>query len=258
MISKVDELLLDSGQRAEIGRLRQAYLDYEAQGDTAGMQAAHQQAEAIRASAGYSGGESGDQYRLLKAAGTGYDAYESLVQNYAGAGMNAIAAGYEDQLTQLDRQRQQIEAQAQENQSGARSAAWNQQRLAADGLLTRGISNTGLADVITATALNQASANAYQALLDRQNSLAENDAARVTARSDALSDAAELQAEIGTLLGKAYGSFYENDADRRQQLLLQQMKNDAALEQDARDYYYELALQQLKRQWELEDQAKGL
>lgn len=258
MISNVDKLLLDSGQQEQISRLKQAYLDYEAQGDEAGMQAAHQQAEAIRASAGYSGGDSGDQYRLLKAAGTGYDGYESLIQNFAGAGMSAIAAGYEDQMSQLELQRKQIEAQAEINQTGARSAAWNQQRLATDGFLTRGLSNTGLADVITATALNQASANAYQALLERQNRLAENEAAGLTARADALSDAAELQSEIGALLGSAYSDFYENNAERQQQILLQQIKNDAALQESAQDYYYELALQQLKRQWALEDQAKGL
>ncbi len=259
MISNVDKLLLDSAQQAEIERMKRAYLEYQAAGDTAGMKAAHQRAESIRATAGYSGGEGGDEYRLIKTAGApaGYNAYESLIDKYAGSGINAIAAGYADQLKQLEQQRNEIQAQAEQNQAGARSAAWNQQRLAADGLLTRGVANTGLADVITATALNQASANAYQALLDRQEDLEENDAARTTARADALEDAAGLQAEIGQLLGDAYSSFYENDADRSQQLLLQQMKQDASLDQKAKDYYYELALQQLKRKWELEDQARG-
>lgn len=260
MISNVDKLLLDSAQQAEIERAKQAWQSAMAIGDTAGMEAAHQRAENIRATAGYSGGDSGDQYRLLGTAGTpaGYNAYEALIENYIGGGMNSIAAGYQEQLAQLDSQRKQLEEQGEKNQAGARSAVWTQQRLAADGLLTRGLSNTGLADVITATALNQAAANAYQALLDSQNDLAENDLARTEARADALGEAAELQENVGELLGDAYSSFYENEADRTQKLLLKQMELDGDLAKSAKDYYYELALQQLKRQWELEDQAMGL
>lgn len=259
MVSNVDKLLLTSAQQAELERLTRAYQQYQAAGDTAGMNAAHRRAEELRASAGYSGGEDGDQYRLLKTAGSnaGYNGYEALIEKFAGSGMNAIAAGYADQLEQLDRQRDQINAQSDQNQAAARSAAWNQQRLAADGLLTRGVSNTGLADIITATALNQAAANAYQALLDRQEDLEDNDAARSAAHAEALGEAADLQAEIGKLLGDAYSNFYTDEADRNQQILLQQMKQDASLEQSAKDYYYELAMQKLKRQWELQDQARG-
>lgn len=252
MISNVDQLLLTNSQQAEVEQLKQNYSAAAAIGDTAGMQEAHRRAEEIRATAGYSGGASGDRYQLLKTAGTpaGYNAYEKLIENSITGGMNAIAAGYRDQLNQLDAQRAQLEAQAAQNQAGARSAVWNQQRLAADGLLTGKLSNTGLADVITATALNQASANAYQALLDAQNDLTENDLARSEAKADALSEAAGLQAEVGELLGDAYSSFYENDADRKNELLLQQAELDGDLAKMAKDYYYELALQQLKHQWE--------
>lgn len=282
MISTVDKLLLSTDQQAELERLTRAYQQSAAIGDAAGMEDAHARAQELRASAGYSGGASGDRYELLKTADApaGYSGYEALIDHYAGGGMNAIAAGYEDRLAQLDEQRNALEAQAEQNQAGARSAVWNAHRLAADGLLNRGLENTGLADVITATALNQASANAYQALLDRQQDLQENDAARISARADALNDAADLQAEIGGLLGDAYQSFYDEDAARRQQILLQQLKTDAESQlqqqkdaadlqlqkqKDAaakaraeKDYYYTLALQQLKRKWELEDQAKGL
>lgn len=252
MLSNVDKLLLTASQQAQVEQMKRNYNEAMAANDTAGMQAAHQRAEEIRASAGYSGGESGDRYQLLKSAGMpeSYNAYEKLIENSMTGGMNAIAAGYQDQLAQLDAQRQQLQAQGEQNQAAARSAAWNQQRLAADGLLTRGLSNTGMADVITATALNQAAANAYQALLDTQNDLAENDLARSEAKSDALSEAAGLQAEVGELLGDAYNSFYENDADRSHELLMQQAELDGDLAKMAKDYYYELALQQLKHQWE--------
>ncbi len=266
MISNVDKLLLSDDQQAALKRYKLAWNTAQQKGDTAGMQAAHEGAEAIRAKAGYSGGDSGDQYHLLETAGapSGYNAYEKLVQNYVSGGMNAIAAGRDSQLAKLDEQRGEILAKADSDEAAARSAVWNTRRLAEDGLLTRGLSNSGIADVITALALNQASANAYQALLDRRAALAANDTARAEAQADARSEAAELQREIGSLLGDAYLGFYEtqtdlneNAADRAQAIKLQQMKNQAALDQGEQDYYYQLALAQLKRQWEVEDNKRG-
>ena len=270
MSSSIDQLLLSASQQAEIDRAKKAWLEAEVAGDTAGMDRAHQWAESIRSQAGYSGGDDGDRYTLLKTAGgpAGYNAYEALVDRYAAGGMSAIAEGYQDTLAGLAQEREKLLQQGEANQAGARSAAWNRQRLAADGLLTRGLSGTGLADVITATALNQASANAYQALLDTQNDLSENDTARAGAKAEALADAAALEGRIADLLSGGYQSFYENEADARQQQLLQQMKNDAEREQSAlafaqkqqladQDYYFQLALQQLKRQGQLEDQARG-
>lgn len=256
MISTVDKLLLNSDQQAELEEYTRAYNAAQAVGDQAGMTLAHQRAEALRASAGYSGGDAGDRFTLLTNAQNtpdGYNGYKKLVDDVATSGMNAIAAGYQQQLAQLDLQRAETEAQGAQNQAAARSAAWSTQRLAADGLLTHGIENTGIADVITATALNQAAANAYRALLDQQQDLQENDAARLGARADAMENAAQLQEELGTLLADAYQSFYEKDADRA----LLEIKNQAAENQQAKDYYYTLALQQLKRQWELEDRANG-
>lgn len=281
MISNVDKLLLTSAQQAEIEQMKQRYIAAEKAGDVEAMNAAHQRAEEIRATAGYSGGEGGDQYILLQSAqGSGYDAYEKLMQNYLGSSMNAISAGYAERMAALEEQEEEITAREEQDQTAARSAVWNVQRLAGDGLLTRGLSNTGLADVITATALNQASANAYQALLDRRSALQENETAKAEAYADAVNAAAEVQTEFSGMLGDAYASFYENDADREwtallqslenqfesqqteqelsQQLTLQNLKNQATAEQAEKDYFYQLALQKLKRQWELEDQEKGL
>lgn len=248
MISTVDKLLLTSSQQEELEQLTRAYRDAAAGGDTAGMENAHRRAEEIRATAGYSGGAAGDRYTLLHAANApaGFSGYEALVENYAGGGIHAIAAGYENRLAQLNKERADQEQQDRKDQAAARSAVWNTQRLAADGLLTRGLENTGIADALTASALNQAAANAYHALLAAEQKRTENDAARADARADALSEAAELQSDIGTLLGEAYTTFYQKDADRAQ-----------ALKKQAQDYYYTLALQELKRQWELEDQAMG-
>lgn len=239
MISNVDKLLLSSLQQAEVERMRQQYNRAYQAGDKAAMNAAHRRAEEIRATAGYSGGENGESYQLLKVAGTpaGYNAYASILEDTVNTGMNAIAGGLESQLESLDQQRKQIRAENERNMAGARSAAWNQQRLAEDGLLTRGYANTGIADVVTATALNQAAANAYQALLDAQNDLAENDLARSEAEAEARSQAADLQSELGQLLGDAYLKLYDSETEL-----------SADLKKMAQDYYYQLALQKLKLQ----------
>lgn len=260
MINAVDKLLLSSDQQAELAKYTREYNAAQAVGDQAGMNLAHQRAEALRASAGYSGGEAGDRYMLLTNAQdtpAGFGGYERLVQDVAQSGMNTIAAGYQKQMAELDGERAALEAQGAQNQATARSAAWNTARLAADGLLTRGLKDSGIADVITATALNQASANAYRVLLDHQQDLQENDTARLDARADALEDAAHLQSELGTLLADAYQSFYQKDADVKADIALQTLKNQAQEKKQAQDYYYTLALQELKRQWELEDRAKG-
>ena len=280
MISNVDKLLLTSAQQAEIQRMKEKYLAAEKAGDVAGMNAAHQRAEEIRASAGYSGGEGGDEYILLKTAqNPGYDAYEKLVQNYLGSSMNAISAGFAKQLASLEKEREEILAEEEQDQAAARSAAWNARRMAADGLLTRGLSNSGIADAITASALNQASANAYQALLDRRSALRGNESAKAEAYADAMNAAAEVQRDFSSMLGDAYSSFYENDADRAFKLLLQGLetaadadqaeknyqyqlglqsqKNQGAAQQAEQEYYYQLALQKLKREWELDDQKRG-
>ncbi len=257
MTSSVDQLLLSPSQLEELERMTGAWREYQQKGDTAGMKWAHDQAEKIRATAGYSGGADGSEYRLLSSAQetpAGYNGYEALVNRYMQQGVNQIAAGYESTLAGLDAERADIVREGEEDQRAARSAAWNQRRLAESGMLTRGVENTGIADVVTATALNQAAANAYRALLDTEKELQANDHARVTARADAQTEAAELQKELGSLLGKGYQSFYEDEADRQQEILLQQMKQDAAKAENEQDYYYQLALQQLKRQWELEDQ----
>ena len=254
MISTVDKLLLTDDQQMKLKRLTDAYNASYAVGDQKGMAAAHSAAEELRAAAGYSGGQAGDRYQLIKAANApkGYSPYEDLVGTYATGRMHTIAAGYEDALTELDALRAQIKAEGKKNQNAARSAVWDVQRLAEDGLLTRGFENTGIANAITAAALNQASANAYQALLDTQNDLAENDLARAAVRTDALGEAAALEKDISKQLGDAYGDFY----DYEQQLDLQQMKSDAALQQLQAELRGELNLQKQKDKSDLAQQER--
>lgn len=233
MLSNIDKLLLTSAQQAEMERMKRAYLTAEAAGDSAAMKAAHDRAEALRAQAGYSGGAGGDRFELLRAANApaGYNAYEAILQEPLNTGMQAIAAGYAERTAALEAEETRAEAQEEARQAAARSAAWSARRLAGDGLLTRGFAHTGMADVVTATALNQAAANAYQALLERREAEADRENQKAEAKADALGDAAELQETFGKELAKGYSGFFELEHE---------------LERMAKDYYYELALQQLK------------
>lgn len=251
MISNVDKLLLTSAQQAEILRMKERYLAAEKAGDLAGMEAAHQRAEEIRASAGYSGGEGGDQYLLLQSDApkpSGYQGYEELMKNYLGSSMNAISAGYQQRAAELEREREEIAAREDEDQAAARSAAWSVQRLAQDGLLNRGLSSSGIADAITASALNQASANAYQALLDRRAALRENDTAKAENYAGAMEAAAQVQSDFAEMLGDAYGDFYQFEADAELKLLLEKLKGQLALQEGEADFSHQLALQKAKEQ----------
>ena len=63
---RADELYLSDDDAAQLQKYSDAYLEAEAAGDTAGMQAAHDKAEAIRANYGYSGGQYGNDYIKLE------------------------------------------------------------------------------------------------------------------------------------------------------------------------------------------------
>lgn len=73
-LSGADNAYLNASQQQQIANLKAAWAAANAAGDQAGMDAAHQQAEAIRQSAGYSGGSSGAGYNLLGANAGGMTA----------------------------------------------------------------------------------------------------------------------------------------------------------------------------------------
>lgn len=97
-----DERFLSDGSYAIIQQLKQEYADAQARGDTAAMEAAHTEAERIRARAGYSGGGDGSHYLTFGELGInkdngnsdGYDAYGT------GSGSGGTSS-QEDQLKSL-------------------------------------------------------------------------------------------------------------------------------------------------------------
>lgn len=69
-ISNQDKQNLNAEQQKQIAALKDQWAQANAAGDQAGMDAAHQQAEQIRATAGYSGGAAGNGYQV-KDSGSG-------------------------------------------------------------------------------------------------------------------------------------------------------------------------------------------
>lgn len=65
-VSEYDKQNLSAAQQSAIDTYTKQWEAAKASGDTAGMQAAHDAAEAIRATAGYSGGSWGNSYTALK------------------------------------------------------------------------------------------------------------------------------------------------------------------------------------------------
>ena len=69
-LSSADQTYLSAEQQKQILALKQAWAAASAAGDRAAMDRANQQAEAIRAQAGYAGGADGSGYRRLGEDGT--------------------------------------------------------------------------------------------------------------------------------------------------------------------------------------------
>lgn len=84
--------------QAQIAALKQAYADAQAAGDTAGMQSAHAQAEAIRNQNGYTGGSDGSGYSFALGAlgGNTADKVAQWAEDYrkANLGANGWKNGY--------------------------------------------------------------------------------------------------------------------------------------------------------------------
>ena len=83
-LSKADQTYLSASQQQEILALKKAWERANAAGDEAGKKAANQQAEAIRASAGYQGGADGTGYTKVNTQAGGQSAQEvqKWVDNY--------------------------------------------------------------------------------------------------------------------------------------------------------------------------------
>lgn len=102
-----------------IRQAQERYLQAQAEGDAAGMEAAHASAEAVRGKYGYSGGEDGSQ-RIDLPGGSYADAVKQVYQQAGAAAEQQLKAGqYRAEAEIADKQ---LAAQEQ-RQTGARQAA---------------------------------------------------------------------------------------------------------------------------------------
>lgn len=108
-----------------------AYNKAKAAGDSAGMKTAHENAETLRRSYGYTGGSDGGSYsRLSASSGNGY--IDKLYDAQQDAAVNALANAYEANLMTLNQSASKIPEtyDASRNQAAAQSeinrAAWNE------------------------------------------------------------------------------------------------------------------------------------
>ena len=88
-LSAADQKYLTAEQQKQIQALKQAWAEYNAANDQAGMAWANQQAETIRATAGYAGGSDGSGYqRLDGGAGKSAAEVQQWVADYRNANYN--------------------------------------------------------------------------------------------------------------------------------------------------------------------------
>lgn len=150
----------EPGAYNQLQDYKKQWEDASARGDTAGMQAAHDAAEALRRQYGYLGGTDGSQYIPIGGSGnsdkytsqiqTGYDRYQDYMQQAADKQQAAIQAGVDSAVADLNAQRDQVGKLTQQNNAAAERAYMQTikpngslaENLAANGLLSSGITET--------------------------------------------------------------------------------------------------------------------
>lgn len=190
-----NDAFLSADEKNAVAGFSKQYNAAKAAGDTAGMNAAHAGAEAIRSKYGYSGGQDGSQYIVnnsvtLPSATDQSDKLTSLYGTRQDAALAALERQYNQSLAELDREAQGIPQYYYEakNQTAGTAALEKQamnERFAASGLNTGAAGQAAIAQSNALqgnlSALNQAEADALkeveaqraQLTLDYQNAIKE-------------------------------------------------------------------------------------
>jgi len=109
-----NDAIMNEDDRQRVQALGDQWRQFNAAGDTAGMQSAHDQAEAIRARYGYSGGAAGNQYNatggntMLRAASPQTEAIENAYQQQITADQAALTAAQNQKLMDFDKAEAEI------------------------------------------------------------------------------------------------------------------------------------------------------
>ena len=188
---------LNADDKKRVESLQAQWAAYKAAGDTAGMQNAHAQAEAIRKSAGYSGGTDGSEYNTvqtttpyLRGATSQEDYVNKLYDAQQEAALAGLKTAYDQNVIALDQAAAKIPAQYQEarNQSAASNeiakANFNEYA-AASGL------NTGAGGQIQLSMANAEQGNQSALRKAEADALAEIENQRVLLRTNYQNSIAE-------------------------------------------------------------------
>ena len=151
----------EPGAYNQLQDYKKQWEEASARGDTAGMQAAHDAAEALRRQYGYLGGTDGSQYipvggssadtdRYTSQLESGYDRYVDYMQQAAEQQKAAIQASIDSAVADLNAQRNQVGKLTSDNNAAAERAYMQTinpngslaENLAANGLLSSGLTET--------------------------------------------------------------------------------------------------------------------
>ena len=233
-----DDSFLSENEREKIRGFQDAYKRAQAQGDSAGMEAAHAAAERVRASRGYSGGADGYGYRELSGAGETYrpsvmprysaqiDAVNSAYDAAREAQIAGLKSAYDASLGALNAQRQAIPEIYQDEKNDLAAQAQ--------------ISDRNFNEYAAATGINSGAAG--QAALARSNQLqgdmAELGRQEASAIRDVDSAAAQLKARYQDSIAQAVaeGEYKRASAILDEYIRAAQSAVDAARDQADEDY----------------------
>lgn len=203
-----NDAILNEADRAKVKALSEQWQAANAAGDTAGMNAAHQGAENIRAQYGYSGGAAGNEYHQtgentrLYAGASQNDYINSVYDAQLEAQKQALESAYnqkeaeyaaaEEKIpAQYDAQRKALSAQneiekanfnEQAAASGLNVGAGSQARLSQSNAYQQGMTAIGKAQADAASNLQLERTKAKTAYQDAiQQAIKDNDAARAQA-----------------------------------------------------------------------------
>ena len=244
-------------------QIKQRYATAQANGDTAGMEKAHHDAEELRGEYGYSGGVDGSDYisnggyysgrvmsdQMTKTMNNAYADYQQKMEAAANAQQNAIQAGVDSAVAGLEGQKYDVDKQTELNNAAAEKAymqSINPNGSVAENLAANGLLPTG------ATETSQISAgNTFQNALNsnattRTEALAQIEQAITQARLNGDLEAAQA---LSNLLQTVAAKGYENAQNI---LAAQQWGQQFGLSQADQTGYYggqpTMAMRQLQLQ----------
>lgn len=177
-VSSFSDAYLSNADKALISTYKSMYESARTSGDTAGMEAAHQAAEAVRASYGYSGGSDGSEYiplaqtQTVQAATSKASEIESMYNASEAAALAALESAYNISIADLNSQAGKIPAIFHESANAIASQS--------------AIGGLNANEYMAAMGLNNGASG--QVMLSRNNVLQSNLSANSKAQAQALSD----------------------------------------------------------------------